>query len=104
MTAAAYRRKVGTLGDGNPRRVCRAREVRSSREPDQGREKQSHPHLFLLCRGRIDTPASIVGIGQIKWAGSAARIQRHVERSVLVVFGDNSSRTIRLQPLQIDRE
>src|SRR5262245_9469495 len=57
-----------------------------------------------LCLGRIDTPASVVGIGQLEWAGSAARIERYVELSVLAVFADNCSRTVRLQRLQIDNE
>jgi hypothetical protein len=40
----------------------------------------------------------------MEWAGSAARIERYVELSVLVVFADNFSRTIWLQRLQIDGE
>ena len=57
-----------------------------------------------LCLGRIDTPAGLEAIGHMEWAGSAARIERQVELSVLVVFADNFSRTIRLQRLQIDGE
>src|SRR5215471_14446479 len=57
-----------------------------------------------LCLGRINTPASVVGVGQMERAGSAARVERYVELSVLAVFADNCSRTIRLQRLQIDSE
>src|SRR5262245_51082033 len=57
-----------------------------------------------LCLGRINTPASVIGIGHMEWAGSAARIERYVELSILAVFADNFSRTIRLKRLQIDSE
>jgi hypothetical protein len=29
-----------------------------------------------LCRGRIGAPASVIAIGHMEWAGSAARIER----------------------------
>jgi hypothetical protein len=40
----------------------------------------------------------------MEWAGSAARIERQVELSILVVFADNFPRTVRLQRLQIESE
>jgi len=40
----------------------------------------------------------------MEWAGAAALIERQVEVSILVVFADNFSRTIRLQRLQIESE
>jgi len=57
-----------------------------------------------LTLGRKNTPASVNGTGQMEWASSAARIERQVELSILVVFADNFSRTVRLQRLQIESE
>jgi hypothetical protein len=57
-----------------------------------------------LCLGRKNSPARGNGIGHKEWAGSAARIERQIELSILVVFADNFSRTIRLQRLQIESE
>jgi hypothetical protein len=37
----------------------------------------------------------------MEWAGSAARIERYMERSIVVVLADNCSGTIGLQRLQI---
>ena len=55
-----------------------------------------------LCPGRKNCPARGDGIGHLEGAGSAARIERYVELSVLVVLADTFSRTIRLHRLQID--
>src|SRR5215217_2284078 len=57
-----------------------------------------------LCLGRVNAPASVIAIGQVEWAGSAARIERYVELSFLVVSADDPSRTIGLQRRQIDSE
>jgi hypothetical protein len=57
-----------------------------------------------LCLGRKNSPASVNGTRHKEWAGSAARLERYVELSILVVFADNFPRTITLQRLQIESE